>query len=139
VGSAAIGLRDGKTLVTAEGARLEAEVPKPVAPDRPESDHAPGGGGRQREPPPGSGQETSSNTLLAAGMSSLVLAAGRRLSHLPGFRRSTRVLNPLEHARETGTLTAMLSQGLGPIDDPALPACASEALPSVEYIALRER
>jgi polysaccharide pyruvyl transferase WcaK-like protein len=52
--------------------------------------------------------------------------------------QSARVLNLLEHAASIGVPTAMLGQGLGPIEDPVLLSRAAEVLPSVRVIALRE-
>jgi polysaccharide pyruvyl transferase WcaK-like protein len=49
-----------------------------------------------------------------------------------------RTLTLLEHAIDRGIPTAMVGQGLGPIDDPALLARAARILPRVDVIALRE-
>ncbi|HEX8508455.1 MAG TPA: polysaccharide pyruvyl transferase family protein [Propionibacteriaceae bacterium] len=81
----------------------------------------------------------SPNTLLAADSSSLVLALGGGYLTDQDLSQATRVLNLLEHAHETGTRTAMIGQGLGPIDDPALATRASQVLPLVDFVALRER
>jgi polysaccharide pyruvyl transferase WcaK-like protein len=81
----------------------------------------------------------SPNTLLAARTSSLVLALGGGYLTDQDFAQSTRVLSLLEHAHIMGKPTAMLGQGLGPMEEPTLLARASEVLPSVDFIALRER
>jgi polysaccharide pyruvyl transferase WcaK-like protein len=47
-------------------------------------------------------------------------------------------LNLLEQAADRGIPTAMLGQGLGPIEDPQLTARAKAVLPRVDVIALRE-
>lgn len=47
-------------------------------------------------------------------------------------------LNVLEQAANRGIPTAMLGQGLGPIEDPQLTARAKAVLPRVDVIALRE-
>ena len=81
----------------------------------------------------------SPNSQLAARTSSLVLALGGGYLTDQDFAQSTRVLSLLEHAQQAGVPTAMLGQGLGPIDDPTLLARASQVLPAVDVIALRER
>jgi polysaccharide pyruvyl transferase WcaK-like protein len=83
-------------------------------------------------------RRASPNTLLAAETSSLVLALGGGYITDQDFAQSTRVLSLLEHAHDMGKPTAMLGQGLGPIEEPTLLARASEVLPSVDFIALRE-
>lgn len=83
-------------------------------------------------------REASPNSMLAARTSSLVLALGGGYLTDQDFAQSTRVLSLLEHAHDVGRPTAMLGQGLGPIDDGALLARASGVLPSVDFIALRE-
>src|SRR4051812_42182159 len=47
-------------------------------------------------------------------------------------------LNLLEQAADRGIPTAMVGQGLGPIEDPQLTARAKAVLPRVDVIALRE-
>jgi len=49
-----------------------------------------------------------------------------------------RTLSLLERALERGVPTAMLGQGIGPMDDPTLRAHAARVLPRVDHIALRE-
>lgn len=98
-----------------------------------------GGAGGTEDPPQPAERIASPNTLSAAGKSSLVLALGGGYLTDQDFAQSTRVLSVLEHAHGMGIPTAMLGQGLGPIDDPALLARAAQVLPSVDFIALRER
>lgn len=84
-------------------------------------------------------RRASPNTLRAAKASSLVLAMGGGYLTDQDVDQSARVLSLLEAAHKMGIPTAMLGQGVGPIDDPALFARASSVLPSVSFIALRER
>jgi hypothetical protein len=51
---------------------------------------------------------------------------------------STLVLNTMELAQEHGISTAILGQGIGPIDDPCLRARATKVLPKVNLICIRE-
>lgn len=81
----------------------------------------------------------SPNSRSAARTASLVLALGGGYLTDQDFAQSTRVLSLLEHAQQAGVPTAMLGQGLGPIEEPALLARASQVLPKVGLIALRER
>lgn len=81
----------------------------------------------------------SPNTKFAVSTSSLVLAMGGGYLTDQDFAQSTRVLSLLEHAQDMGRPTAMLGQGFGPIDAPALLARTSKVLPAVQFIALRER
>jgi polysaccharide pyruvyl transferase WcaK-like protein len=74
----------------------------------------------------------------AAASSSLVVALGGGYLTDADPWQSNRLLNLLEHAANNGVPTAMLGQGIGPIDEPALTARAAEVLPGVEVIALRE-
>jgi polysaccharide pyruvyl transferase WcaK-like protein len=78
------------------------------------------------------------NTLAAARTSSIVLALGGGYLTDADQVQSHRVLELLETARSLGIPTAMLGQGLGPIDDPDLVSRTSMVLPGVDYIGLRE-
>jgi polysaccharide pyruvyl transferase WcaK-like protein len=80
----------------------------------------------------------SRTTEEAVGSASLVVALGGGYLTDVDPWQSARVLNVLEHAARNEVPTAMLGQGLGPIDDPELGARAAEVLPGVEVIALRE-
>jgi colanic acid/amylovoran biosynthesis protein len=51
---------------------------------------------------------------------------------------STLVLNTMELAQQHGISTAILGQGIGPIDDPCLRARAAKVLPKVNLICIRE-
>ena len=51
---------------------------------------------------------------------------------------STLVLNTMEMAMQHGVATAILGQGIGPIDDPCLRARAAKVLPRVNQINIRE-
>ena len=74
----------------------------------------------------------------AAASSSLVVALGGGYLTDADPWQSNRLLNLLQHAASHGVPTAMVGQGIGPIDDPALMARVAEVLPGVEVIALRE-
>jgi polysaccharide pyruvyl transferase WcaK-like protein len=74
----------------------------------------------------------------AAASSSLVVALGGGYLTDADPWQSHRLLNLLEHAVRRGVPTAMIGQGIGPIDDPALTARAADVLPGVDVIALRE-
>lgn len=78
-------------------------------------------------------------TRTAIAEASLVAALGGGYLTDADPWQSARVLNVVEHAARNGVPTAMLGQGLGPIDDPALLSRAAEVLPQVQVIALRER
>lgn len=93
---------------------------------------------RRREPTPPTGRLTTT-TEAATASSSIVVALGGGYLTDADPAQSARVLNLLEHASRCGVPTAMLGQGLGPIEEPALLARAAQVLPQVEYIALRER
>ena len=51
---------------------------------------------------------------------------------------ATPLLNTLELAQRHGVTTAILGQGIGPIDDPYLRARAAKVLPKVDLICVRE-
>ncbi len=81
---------------------------------------------------------TPTMEAAAAGSSLVVALGGGYLTDAdPG--QSARVLDLLEHASAHGVPTAMLGQGLGPIEESVLVARAAEVLPRVDVIALRER
>ncbi|MFD6859230.1 polysaccharide pyruvyl transferase family protein [Rhodococcus sp. NPDC060090] len=70
---------------------------------------------------------------------SLVIAmGGGYLTDVDGYQ-AHRTLALLERAVERGVPTALLGQGIGPMQDPALLAHARRVLPRVDHIALRER
>lgn len=73
--------------------------------------------------------------LLAA---DLFLASGRGGLTDAFADESRALLAELELAHATGLPTALVGQGVGPLDDPTLRAHAARVLPSVELIALRE-
>ncbi|WP_216870822.1 polysaccharide pyruvyl transferase family protein [Modestobacter excelsi] len=79
------------------------------------------------------------NTAAAAAASSLVVALGGGYLTDVDPTQTTRVLDLLELASRRGIPTAMLGQGLGPLEDPALLSRAAAVLPHVDVIALRER
>ncbi|MBF6327887.1 polysaccharide pyruvyl transferase family protein [Nocardia transvalensis] len=68
----------------------------------------------------------------------LVLAQGGGYLTDVDRYQAHRVLNLLEHARSLGIPTAMIGQGVGPIEDPRLLERAAQVLPRVGFIALRE-
>jgi polysaccharide pyruvyl transferase WcaK-like protein len=69
---------------------------------------------------------------------SLVMAMGGGYFTDVDPDQAHRTLTLLEHAIDRGIPTAMVGQGLGPVDDPALLARAARILPRVDVIALRE-
>lgn len=70
---------------------------------------------------------------------SLVIAQGGAYLADDDRHQAHRTLNLLEHAQRLGIPTAMLGQGLGPIHDPELRRRATEVLPAVGLIAVRDR
>jgi polysaccharide pyruvyl transferase WcaK-like protein len=96
-------------------------------------------GESRKDPEPNRFRRASATTLRAASSSSLVLAMGGGYITDQDLAQSTRVFSLLEHSSRAGVPTAMVGQGLGPIEDPELFARAAEVLPSVDFIALRER
>nr|WP_063709880.1 polysaccharide pyruvyl transferase family protein [Nocardia transvalensis] len=74
----------------------------------------------------------------AAAESALVLAQGGGYMTDVDRYQATRTLALLDHAQRLGIPTAMIGQGFGPIDDPALLERAARVLPGVGFIALRE-
>lgn len=69
---------------------------------------------------------------------SLVLAMGGGYMADVDPGQTRRTLDLLEYAIKAGIPTAMVGQGLGPIEDEALLARAERVLPRVDLIALRE-
>ncbi|WP_081865985.1 polysaccharide pyruvyl transferase family protein [Blastococcus sp. URHD0036] len=94
--------------------------------------------GPEEAPPTAPSRDLPPNTRAAAAASSLVVALGGGYLADADPRQSARVLSLLEYARRHGVPTAMLGQGLGPIEEPWLVSRAAEVLPSVDVIALRE-
>lgn len=74
----------------------------------------------------------------AVSTASLVLALGGGYLADVDRNQSHRTLDLFEQAAALGIPTAMLGQGIGPIEDPVLLARAREVLPTVDLIALRE-
>lgn len=74
----------------------------------------------------------------AVDSASLVLALGGGYVADVDPDQAHRTFNILERATALGVPTAMLGQGLGPLENPELVARAKKILPSVDLIALRE-
>jgi polysaccharide pyruvyl transferase WcaK-like protein len=74
----------------------------------------------------------------AASDATLVLAIGGGYLTDVDAEQVHRTLDLLEHAADRGIPTAMVGQGLGPLDDPVLRDRARAVLPRVDLIALRE-
>lgn len=74
----------------------------------------------------------------AVEQASLVLALGGGYMTDIDRYQAHRTLNLLERARSLGIPTALVGQGVGPLRDPALLRRASEVLPGVGFLALRE-
>jgi colanic acid/amylovoran biosynthesis protein len=68
----------------------------------------------------------------------LVVASGAGQITTSFGAHSTLILNTMEMAIQHGIPTAILGQGIGPIDDPCLRARAAKVLPRVNLICLRE-
>ncbi|QDQ96668.1 polysaccharide pyruvyl transferase family protein [Tomitella fengzijianii] len=89
-------------------------------------------------------QDASSNrpapppVVAAVRSSSLVLALGGGYLTDADPAQTRRVLGLLECAIRHGVPTALLGQGLGPLDHPPLRARAADVLPRTGYIGLRE-
>ncbi|RDI67731.1 polysaccharide pyruvyl transferase family protein [Nocardia pseudobrasiliensis] len=90
-----------------------------------------GGGGSAGEPP-------APPLPAAVAGASLVLAQGGGYFTDVDRYQAHRTLNLLEYAQAHGIPTAMIGQGIGPIDDPQLLGRAAKVLPEVGFIALRE-
>ena len=71
----------------------------------------------------------SCDLIVASGAGQITTAFGAH---------STLILNTMQMAMDYGIPTAILGQGIGPIDDPCLRARAAEVLPRVNLICLRE-
>ncbi|MGH4008079.1 MAG: GNAT family N-acetyltransferase [Pseudonocardiaceae bacterium] len=69
---------------------------------------------------------------------SLVLAMGGGYVTDVDPEQARRTLDLLEHATDRGIPAAMVGQGLGPLEDPALLVRAERVLPRVDFIGLRE-
>jgi len=78
------------------------------------------------------------NTASAASTASLVLALGGGYVTDADEAQARRVLTLLEHAHRLGLPTAMIGQGMGPVENPALMSRLCEALPDVAFFGLRE-
>ncbi|WP_182347873.1 polysaccharide pyruvyl transferase family protein [Tomitella gaofuii] len=76
--------------------------------------------------------------VAAVRSSSLVLALGGGYLTDADPAQARRVLSLLECAIRHGVPTALLGQGLGPLDHPSLRARAADVLPRTGYIGLRE-
>ncbi|WP_218822450.1 polysaccharide pyruvyl transferase family protein [Geodermatophilus pulveris] len=98
-----------------------------------------GGEGRPLDPVGQASAGPAPNTAAALASSSLVVALGGGYLTDVDPGQTTRVLGLLEYASSRGVPTAMLGQGLGPLENPALMSRAAEVLPRVDVIALRER
>ena len=68
----------------------------------------------------------------------LVVASGAGQITTAFGAHSTLILNTMQMAMDHGITTAILGQGIGPIDDPCLRARAAKVLPRVRQINLRE-
>lgn len=77
-------------------------------------------------------------SAAAAVQSSLVVALGGGYLTDADRAQTVRVLNLLEYACDAGVPVALVGQGIGPLDDPALQARAAQVLPKAGLIALRE-
>jgi len=78
--------------------------------------------------------------FLAALLGADALVVSGRGGTADAFRDDgLRLLEVLRTANALGATTAMVGQGLGPAEDPALRARAAEVLPSLDLIAVRDR
>jgi colanic acid/amylovoran biosynthesis protein len=68
----------------------------------------------------------------------LVVASGAGQITTAFGAHSTLILNTMRMAMDHGITTAILGQGIGPIDDPCLRARAAKVLPRVQQINIRE-
>ena len=102
-----------------------------------------------RHAAPAAGEEQSSDHVVepdyaaqpvpaAIEDADLVVAIGGGYMADVDRAQAHRTLNLLERAADRGVPTAMLGQGLGPLEDPRLTARASAVLPRVDVIAVRE-
>ncbi|MEN6537450.1 MAG: polysaccharide pyruvyl transferase family protein [Bryobacteraceae bacterium] len=67
----------------------------------------------------------------------LVATGAQYMSDACGYN-AHRVLNRMEAASRRGTITAMVGQGLGPLDDRRLRAHATQVMPLVDLILVRD-
>ncbi|WP_232535408.1 polysaccharide pyruvyl transferase family protein [Nocardia terpenica] len=74
----------------------------------------------------------------AVGEAALVLAQGGGYLTDVDLYQAHRALNLLEYAQRQGIPTAMIGQGVGPIENPRLLEHAARVLPGVGFIGLRE-
>ncbi|WP_280264010.1 polysaccharide pyruvyl transferase family protein [Nocardia wallacei] len=86
------------------------------------------------------GQRDLPDPPLPAALSGAALVLAQGGGYLTDIDRyqAHRTLNLLEQAGALGIPTAMIGQGLGPIDDPRLLERAAQVLPGVGFIGLRE-
>jgi polysaccharide pyruvyl transferase WcaK-like protein len=84
------------------------------------------------------GARLAPNTALAVASSSLVVGLGGGYLTDADPVQTARAFDLFEHASSRGLPTALLGQGIGPIEDPAVLSRAAEVLPHVDVIALRE-
>jgi colanic acid/amylovoran biosynthesis protein len=68
----------------------------------------------------------------------LIVASGAGQITTSFGAHSTLILNTMQMAMQYGIPTAILGQGIGPIDDPCLRARAAKVLPKVNLICIRE-
>ncbi len=68
----------------------------------------------------------------------LIVASGAGQITTSFGSHSTLILNTMQMAMQHGIPTAILGQGIGPIDDPCLRARAAKVLPQVNLICIRE-
>ncbi|MFE3442745.1 polysaccharide pyruvyl transferase family protein [Nocardia sp. NPDC059180] len=92
----------------------------------------------QQVPPPAPGNGPGSPIPAAADSASLVLALGGGYMTDVDLYQAHRTLDLLEYAQRRGVPTAMIGQGLGPMQDQRLFDRAAAVLPLVDFIALRE-
>lgn len=78
------------------------------------------------------------NTVACARQADLVLALGGGYVTDADAEQATRVLRLLGLAHRLGLPTAMVGQGLGPVEDPGLLAQLRQTLPGVSFLGLRE-
>jgi polysaccharide pyruvyl transferase WcaK-like protein len=90
-------------------------------------------------PVPATGRVVPHNTRRAVHGATLVLALGGGYVTDADAEQAHRVLTLLEYAHHHGVRTAMVGQGLGPAEDPALVSRLEAVLPRVDLIGLRER
>ncbi|MEU5841264.1 polysaccharide pyruvyl transferase family protein [Rhodococcus sp. NPDC047139] len=87
----------------------------------------------------GAGRPVHPGSAAAVEKASLLLVLGGGYITDSDGAQAHRVFNLIEHACDNGIPVAMIGQGLGPLDDPILQQRATEVLPRVDFISLRER